>query len=856
MVVHRDLKPANILVTAGGTPKLLDFGIARILDHLAEHTMTVSLMTPAYASPEQIGGKPITTASDVYSLGVLLYELLTGSLPYRSTNTPSQLAEAICHQPPEFPRHTALPIHNDVKSIVLKAVRKEPERRYSSVEQLSEDLRLHLEGFPVRASQGTFRYRASKFIRRNWRGVGAAALVAIMLVASIIITTAQRNRADQQRLRAEAGEASNRHLLYAAQMILAYQAWETPNVGRAIELLDAQIPAPGQQDLRGFDWYLLWNLVRGRSKILPGATEIVDSVAFSPDHRNVEASSAGRAYVWDASKGTLSHSFAAEGPAIFSADGAFFTAKTAPGSIGLWNAESGEIVRSFDPDPVSQRPLSFAPDGALLATRSGEREVKLWNTRSGRVTATLAGHRDMVTSVSFSPTAPLLATTSRDHTVRLWNISSGKQIAMLSGHSWWVMHSSFSADGAMLATAGSGGEVKFWDVATRREIGTIPGDGTTINVVRFSPNANTVAVGGLDNLIRIYDVHSLKMLDTLRGHTDSLNSLAFSPDGGTLVSGSVDRTVRLWDLTKDQGLATFDGHTDWLSDVKFSPDGRTLAAASKDTTVSVWNFSEGRKIATLRHPQRVNGIAFSPDGNEIATADDDHLVRVWDSSGRGARVLAGHSSVVECVVFSPDGKTLASGSKNGEIALWDRRTGKLTATMLTPDRNLIWSLAFSPDGESLVAAEGGMPDLNSTGHVVTIWNSSTHRLLGTLEGHTRDIRIAAFAPDGRTIATGSHDGTIKFWDVKARREIASMKAAHKVDGLAFSADGKRLASAGQDKTVRIWDVATHQEVCVLTVPSQVNAVAFSPDSRVLAAASNDGKIRLWNAVISESVPRR
>jgi tetratricopeptide (TPR) repeat protein/predicted Ser/Thr protein kinase len=217
LVVHRDIKRSNILVTSEGVPKLLDFGIAKILQRGdgAEPLATMTglrPMTPEYASPEQMRGEPVTTASDVYSLGVVLYELLTGTSPYRFTRyTPRDIERAITEQLPAKPS-TAIArnqksLRGDLDNIVLMALRKEPARRYQSVEQFSEDIRRHLQARPVLARQDTLGYRAAKFVRRNRAATLAATLVFLALLAGIIATTWQARRAREQEAAAKAQKA-------------------------------------------------------------------------------------------------------------------------------------------------------------------------------------------------------------------------------------------------------------------------------------------------------------------------------------------------------------------------------------------------------------------------------------------------------------------------------------------------------------------------------------------------------------------------------------------------------------------------------------------------------------------------
>jgi len=220
LIVHRDLKPSNILVTASGRVKLLDFGVARLLEETEEpQTRTaVGALTPTYAAPEQIRSEPTTTATDVYALGVLLYELLTGTRPYDVSGlSPSDIERVVCEEMPLRPSAAVLRapedipkalapspeafarrLRGDLDTIVMTALAKDPARRYASAALVEEDLRRHLERLPIEARPSTATYRASRFIRRHAVGLGATVLVALALVVGTVATATQANRAERR----------------------------------------------------------------------------------------------------------------------------------------------------------------------------------------------------------------------------------------------------------------------------------------------------------------------------------------------------------------------------------------------------------------------------------------------------------------------------------------------------------------------------------------------------------------------------------------------------------------------------------------------------------------------------------
>jgi WD40 repeat protein len=897
-VLHRDLKPANVLLAEDGEPRITDFGLAKRLDEVGPTRSEALLGTPGYMAPEQAAGKikELGPAADIYALGAILYECLTGRAPFKAATVMETLQQAQTDDPVP-PSQLQKKVHRDLETICLKCLRKDPAQRYASAAELAEDLRRFQAFESIRARPVSRVERVAKWTRRR---PAAAALIAVSVLAVVALLggaayftdqlRAQRNEAlgladrakageieaikakkralegeasalrekeiaekerrvaDQERSRARSQLDRARRNLFTAQLIRAGAVLER-EPDEALKLLHDYDACP--IDLRDFTWGLYARRAQRDRLTLEGHLGPVHAIALSPDGKTLASAGADKTIkLWDLATGKEPRTLLGHKREVlalaFSPDGKTLASGGEDRTVRLWDLASDREPISLPESRGEIRVLAFSPDSKTLAYGGGWRVFKLWDVSGRKEQATLDGGA-RIGSLAFSPDGKTLASASgvNDKIVSLWDLSTYKLHAKLKGHTSSVSSVVFSPDGKVLASSGYR-EIKLWNVATNKELDTFrPGD--VVKSLSFSADGKSLA-GAEGSAIRVWDLARREAL-VLRGHRSSVASVCFRGDSRWLASGSDDGTARLWDLSPNQECLALSGHPGPVTDAAFSPDGKLLASAAADRTVRLWDMAKGQVRFTLQgHTGQVNCVRFGPDGQwlisggaeeQFGASGSQGAVRLWwVKDGKERALLGEHKLPVTAVAIHPDGKTAVSASADGAVKLWNV-TDERELLLLQGHRGPVLAVCFSPDGKTLASA--------GKDGIVKLWGPSTGKERMALKGHTGQVNALAFRPDGKELASGSADGTIRLWDLSTGQARVTLVRAGNVTSVAFSPDGATLVS-GDGGAIKLWEVVTGQLRATLPGHGEgPSHVAFHPAGKLMASVGADRLVKLWDA---------
>jgi WD40 repeat protein/predicted Ser/Thr protein kinase len=873
-ILHRDLKPANVLLDENDLPKIADFGLAKLMSTDSGQTRTGAIIgTPSYMAPEQAqSSRDLGPSSDVYSLGAILYELLTGRPPFQGETALATLA-LVEKQDPVSIRLLNPAVDIDLETVCIKCLEKDPVRRYASAQDLADDLRRWRHGEPIHARRSGPIGRAVKWCRRK---PALAALVAVTCLSVLGIVILEwmafreerslRQKEESQRKLATVREEGMRHLLYHAEIRRAQQALEQADFDRVEMLLARWIPTDDKKDLRGWEWYFLKERCQGKFVVGSHAGRAT-AVAYRPDGKEFasaggEPGKPGEVKIWDASTGRLLRTIQGKGPIAalaYHPSLHWIAWAGADRKAYVWDLDGDRMLGVLAGHTAAINALAFSSDGVRLASAGVDRSIRIWRlddpAKMESTPQTFGPADGEIMALAFHPDNKTLASGGQDRVIRIWNVSDGSLESEWKGHDGDIRALAYSSTGKTLVSAGGlgsrRGELRMWDTSLGHMRFARYGLSDKLLTLALAQDGR-MAAGSADGWVYVWEqVRSTEPL-TFRGDHQIVYSLAFSPDNKSLASAGASGRVHVWDSRGGSQTRTlpFPGKPEAVA---VHPTRPLVAAVGRGGQgkheVRIWNLdAEDEPRIFLGHEETIRAVAISPDGNAIASGGDDKtiLLQPLGEPTQAAIALGGHDQAVTALAFSPDGKTLASASDDETIRIWNATDGTLIRT-LSGHRNGILALAFSPDGRWL--ASGGY-DL-----ALRVWDPKTGEgaAIGKVSG---TIRTLAWDPETGYLASAGAEKKIRLWDVEQREELTPLEgAAFPIVGLAFHPAGRRLAAIGQEKTLRLWDTVTRQELLELEDTTGVfRAVAFGWRGRVLAAASL-GQIRIWDGGSDAEIKR-
>jgi WD40 repeat protein len=838
-IIHRDLKPGNIQLADDSdtplekcTPKISDFGLARRLNEAGSGigepiTLPGQIMgTPGYMSPEQAQGssEAVGTAADIYALGVLLYEALTGHPPFCGS-TSLETVHLMLLMDPLPPSRVRPGLPRDLETVCLRCLEKEPARRYASAAELADDLERFLDGKPVRARRAPSWEHLWKWTCRQPGIAALTACLSVVAVAGFVAVTWLWQRAATAQVQSD--RERDRAVLMARAETEARQEAQRLSVRllleRAVSLCESGDHSAG----------LLW-MARALETVPPGDEAL---------ERSVRLLLGGWGLQLHPLRFYHQHSESVESVAV-SADGSILATGTAR-MVQLLDARTGKLLDA--PFELSGTIIRLCPlhgrEQKLVAIVRNGRTIGVHTLPDGKLAGPAIRLPAALGVAALSRDGRVLLLGLKDGSAWPYSVETGRPTTQPWRHEGRIRTAAFSTDGKWAVTGSHDHLARLWEVSTGKLMRTFRDHFAPVIAVAISPNGELLLTGGEDHRACLWRVSDGQILSRMP-HQHNVSQVAFAPSGRLMFTSCDDHTARLWEVGNSPGTVRPFGatlrHTGEINGMAFTPDGKSLVTGAEDKTVCVWQVQEAAGCTlTLQHSLAVNTITLSPDGRRLLSAAADGTIRLWDLQTQTFRVVGNRQTAVT-LAFRPDGAAFLVGYYTGVLQQYDTTTATPLGKPLVHAAPLL-SASYSPDGRYIAT---GCEDGDKN---VRIWDSTTGEVVHTLAGHTRKVHSLAFSPDGKWLLSGSWDYTARLWNVETGLPGGEpMRHLDLVQSVAFSLDGRLALSGADDYMTRLWEMPEGRLRHLLRHPDKVQTVCFSPDGLLIATGTKGQIARLWD----------